>query len=264
MGIKQRVRKRLVRAGLREGVYTDLLPDWIPGTDEWVYIDEIANRQWRPDTLGYKTSRWGDDVRLKHILYFLDVRGQRVLELGPRSGHHSVLLDKMGAKEIVGVEARPENIERCNLARDRFGLPATYVCQDLEDLAAGAVQPQFKPAFDLVFNLGLLYHLADPYAVLRWCREMAPVLFVGTHYVEPLARRHYKPPSFQPATYRGRPAIAFSEGGMAEPRSGTKPNSIWLYEDHLLELLAEAGYTRIDVLGKDEQSWHPHVTILAS
>ena len=48
MDIKQRVRKRLVRAGLREGVYTDLLPDWIPGTDEWVYIDEIANRQGGP------------------------------------------------------------------------------------------------------------------------------------------------------------------------------------------------------------------------
>ena len=127
------------------------------------------------------------------------------------------------------------------------------------------MQAQFEPPFDLVFNLGLLYHLADPYAVLRWGHEMAPVLFLGTHYVEPLARRHYKPPSF-PAD----PPIAHSTGNRLsrgrddEPRSGTNPSSIWLYVDHLLELLAEAGYMRIDVLGKDEQSWHPHVTILAS
>jgi hypothetical protein len=254
----------MVRSRLMQGAYTDLIPDWMPGTDEWVYIDEISNRHWRPDKLGYKTSRYGDDVRLKHVLYFLDVRGQRVLELGPRSGHHTVLLDKMGAIEIVGVEARPENVELCNLARDRFQLPATFVCQDLEDLASGKEQPQFDPGFDLVFNLGLLYHLADPYAVLRWGREMAPTLFLGTHYVETRARRHYKPPFFEPTTYRGRPAIAYREGGMAERRSGTNPTAIWLTEDHLLELLAEAGYTRIDVLGKDEQSWHPHLTILAS
>ena len=264
MTLKERLRRRLVRAGLKQGLYTDVLPDWMPGTDEWVYIDEIANRHWRPDVLGYKTSRFGDDVRLKHMLYFLDVRGQRVLELGPRSGHHTVLLDKMGAREIVGVEARIENLERCNLARDRFRLPATFVCQDLERLASGDEEPQFEPGFDIVFNLGLLYHLADPYAVLCWGKAMAPVLFLGTHYVEPRARRHYKPPAFQPTTYRGQPAIAYREGGMTDPRSGTSLSSIWLYEAHMLNLLREAGYTRIDVLGKDEQSWHPHITILAS
>jgi 2-polyprenyl-3-methyl-5-hydroxy-6-metoxy-1,4-benzoquinol methylase len=262
--IKRTVRRRLVQTGLRDGSYTDRIPDWMSGTDEWVYIDEIANRHWRPRTLGYKTSRYGDDVRLKHMLYFLDVRDQRILELGPRSGHHTVLLDKMGAREIVGIEARAENVERCNLARERFRLPALFVRQDLERLASGAEQPQFELGFDLVFNLGLLYHLADPYAVLRWGREMAPTLFLGTHYVEPRARRHYKQPIFQPTSYRGQPAIAYREGGLADPRSGTSSHSIWLFEDHLLQLLAEAGYTRIDVLGKDEQSWHPHITVLAS
>jgi methyltransferase family protein len=264
MRLEEELRKHLVRSGLRVGVYTDAIPDWMPSTDEWVSIDEMANRNWRPELLGYKTSRHGDDARLKYMLYFLDVRGQRVLELGPRSGHHTVLLDKMGAQQIIGVEARSANLALCNLARERFQLPATFVCQDVERLASGSESPQFETNFDLVFNLGLLYHLADPYMVLRWGKEMAPTLFLGTHYVEPRARRHYKKPSFQPTTYRGRPAMSYREGGIADPRSGTGPRSIWLFEEHLVDLLREAGYTRIDVLGKDVQSWHPHVTILAS
>ena len=42
------------------------------------------------------------------------------------------------------------------------------------------------------------------------------------------------------------------------------PSSIWLGEEQLVRLLHEAGYTRVEVLGRDLAFGHPHVTILAS
>ena len=68
----------------------------------------------------------------------------------------------MGAREIVGLEGRQENVDLCNRTRDLYGLPALYLRHDVERLASGEEQPSFAPGFDLVFNVGVLYHLADP------------------------------------------------------------------------------------------------------
>jgi hypothetical protein len=264
MHVKGVLRRFAVRSGLVTGSYADLAPSWIPTTAEWVGVEQMANRNWRPDRLAYALPRQGPDERLKYLLYFLDVRGKRVLELGPRAGHHTFFLDKMGAREIVGVEGRPTNVEVCNETKERYGLPARFVCQDLERLASGEVQPDFEGGFELVFNLGLLYHLSDPYTLLAWSRAQAPELFLGTHYVERRALRHYRPPVWTDITYRGREAKAFSERGPEDERGGLSARSTWLYEDHLLDLLRETGYRRVDVLGKDVQAGHPHLTVLAS
>jgi hypothetical protein len=175
-----------------------------------------------------------------------------------------VLLDKMGAREIVGVEGRQENVDLCNRTRDLYGLPATYVRQDLERLASGEEEPSFAPGFELVFSLGVLYHLADPAPVLRWGRAQAPRLFLGTHYYERRAKRQYKPPTFTPTRYHGEEAVRFQELGPDDPHGGMRPSSTWLGEEQLVRLLREAGYTRVDVLGRDMAFGHPHVTILAS
>jgi Methyltransferase domain len=232
--------------------------------EPWDFKSGMANRHWRPETLGYTPHpRLGEDNKLKYLLYFLDVRGWRVLELGPWTGHHTVLLDKMGAREIVGIEGREDNLRVCNQIRDRYQLPAAFVLQDIEELAAGTAEPDFEPGFDLVFCLGLFYHLADPKPVLEWTRKMAPRLFLGTHHVETAAADHYKPPTFVDVTYRGQPAKGFREKGLDDPLGGMRPQSTWLTEDHLIELLRDVGYSRIDVLGKDIESNHPHITILA-
>jgi hypothetical protein len=234
-----------------------LRPGWEPS-------ELVANQRFRPDELHFSAPPEAEDKRIKYIAYFLDVRGWRILELGPRTGHHSVLLDKMGAREIVGVEGRQENVDICNRTRDLYGLSAVYVQQDLERLASGEEQPAFAPGFDLVFALGVLYHLADPAPVLRWARTQAPRLFLGTHYYEPRARESFKPPAFTPTHYQGEQAVAFRELGHGDPHGGMRASSIWLGEEQLVRLLHEAGYSRVDVLGRDLAFSHPHVTILAS
>ena len=55
-------------------------------TDDFRYTERLANRHHRPAELGGQAMLRGGDERLKYLLYFLDLRDLRVLELGPRDG----------------------------------------------------------------------------------------------------------------------------------------------------------------------------------
>lgn len=227
---------------------------------EWVYhAGCMANRHYRPPELVYKRMA-ADDNRLKYILYFLDVRDQRVLELGPMEGHHSVILEKMGVREAVAVEGRPDNLSRCLKTKNVFGLDrTTFVCQDVAELAVGAQKPEFDPGFDLVFCLGLLYHLADPGAALSWMLTQSSKLFLGTHVPSGPTRPRSLAYNYRDKTYQG----SWIGEDTTKPQAGFVDRQFWPDEPSLLRLLRDCGYDRVDVLGHDVQCGTPHVTILA-
>jgi 2-polyprenyl-3-methyl-5-hydroxy-6-metoxy-1,4-benzoquinol methylase len=235
----------------------------------WTYhVLQMANRHFEPEHLAYHRTQYGEDHRIKYIAYFLDLRGLRTLELGPFEGHHSVLLEKMGVRENIAIEARTENIRKCIRIKEKYGLTnTTFIQQNLEDLYNGKEQPRYSGKFDLVICLGVLYHLPDPAKALEWCRTQSDILFLGTHYVEKedlwrYAGKYYEEEAFQyrGEVYRVKRCI---EGGRADPISGMSPTSLWVYEDDLLRMLRDCGYSSISVLGKDLQNGFPHITILA-
>jgi hypothetical protein len=229
---------------------------------------EMATHAHKPARLAYHRRSYGEDPRIKHVAFFLDLRGLRTLELGPFEGYWTVILEKMGVRENVAIEVRPENLAKCRRVKELYGLDHTsFVQQNIERLADGTESPVYAGPFDLVFCCGLLYHLPDPAKALRWMRSQAPRLFLGTHYVEPAERRRYLPENFRQGelregdhVYRG---MDYREGGLSDPISGASPTSFWPLEADLLAMLRNAGFTRIDVLGKDLLNRMPHITILA-
>jgi SAM-dependent methyltransferase len=230
---------------------------------------QLANRHYRPSVMAYGGGPHAEDRRLKYLVHYLDVRDRQVLELGPLYGHFTVMLDKLGAKSIIGVEARPENVEVCERLKATYGLSTVrFVQHDIERLSRGEEKPTLDLASDVIFNAGLLYHLTDPVAVLRWCREQAPEMLLMTQYYEPKAPRYYPAGNFQPATVQLAtgvvPAMSYREGGMSDPLSGTAARSIWLTEECIVTALHEAGYPRVDTLGRDLVGSHPHISFIAS
>lgn len=239
----------------------------IPGP--WVSnVLEMVTHAHRPARLAYRRRHYGEDYRLKYVLIFLDLRGLRTLELGPYEGFWSVVLEKMGVRENVSIEVRPNNIAKCRRVKELYGLDrTTFVAQNIEDLYNGRESPRYSGPFDLVFCVGLLYHLPDPSKALRWFRSQAPRLFLGTLYVEPAESGRYAPELFRETiyhdganSYRGR---EYREGGMADPVSGASPVSFWPDEPDLIAMLHDAGYTRVEILGRDLLNKMPHVTLLA-
>src|SRR5436190_16044191 len=63
-----------------------------------------------------------DDVRI----HWLDseiagFEGKTVLELGPLEGAHSYLMERLGAKEVVSVEANTQAYLKCLIAKEILG-----------------------------------------------------------------------------------------------------------------------------------------------
>ena len=106
------------------------------------------------------------------------LEGLRAADLGCNEGGFSVALARAGM-EVVGIEAREDNIGKCRLLEDHFALPGLrFVQADVKSFHA-----ETFGTFDVVLALGILYHLDDPVA---WLRQVAGatggVLYVDTHF----------------------------------------------------------------------------------
>jgi len=95
--------------------------------------------------------------------------GKRVLDIACNSGFWSVQCALLGA-EVVGFDARPELIEQANLIKKITGVGnVEFKVLDFWDMSPGAL----GGLFDVVLNLGILYHLADPLRALQLTHAMS-------------------------------------------------------------------------------------------
>ena len=90
------------------------------------------------------------------------------LDIACNEGFYSFEIAKREARRIVGFDARQINIEKANFVRDYFGYNnAEFFTADIETLD---IQKQGN--FEIVFLLGLLYHVENPMLVLRKTRDL--------------------------------------------------------------------------------------------
>jgi 2-polyprenyl-3-methyl-5-hydroxy-6-metoxy-1,4-benzoquinol methylase len=94
--------------------------------------------------------------------------GKRVLDIACNSGFWSVQCALLGA-QVVGFDARPELIEQANLIKKITGVEnVEFRLLDFWDMTPEALGGQF----DVVLNLGILYHLAEPLRALQLTKAM--------------------------------------------------------------------------------------------
>lgn len=113
--------------------------------------------------------------RFRHFMpYVVDaaggtLSGKRVLDIACNSGWWSIQCALMGA-EVVGFDARPELIAQANLLKQITGAStAEFRVLDFQQMDPGTLGGEF----DIVLNLGFLYHAPEPLAVLERTRRMA-------------------------------------------------------------------------------------------
>jgi len=140
-----------------------------------------------PALLGV-TSGWSPLFTSEMITWGVDllggVQGQRVLELGPLEGAHSYMLDRLGAAEVVAVEANTRAYLKCLVTKELLNITsARFLCGDAlryleSELARGA------STFDLCVASGILYHLLDPVAALDLFGRASDRLLLWTMYYD--------------------------------------------------------------------------------
>lgn len=202
-------------------------------------------------------------LRLCQALYGRSLEGLRALDLGCLEGGCSVYLGRAGA-EVLGVEARQDNVEKCSLARDALSLPGlTFVHADVKE----ATRDRFG-AFDVVLALGILYHLDDP---VGWLRQISGltrgILFVDTHFApedadvavvrEGLRERLGPLESFESdgLEVSGRWFREWSTEAQRDTMpwaSWSNPSSLWLTKDSLARAVRHAGF---DVVVEQHDCW---------
>lgn len=90
-----------------------------------------------------------------------DLNNSTFIDFACNHGYFSLEMAYYGAKQATGVDLRPENIAKANFLKEYFGIQnATFRQQDIYDLDT-------NNRFDVVFNLGVLYHITDPYKLMQ-------------------------------------------------------------------------------------------------
>jgi len=95
--------------------------------------------------------------------------GLRLLDIGCGGGLLSEPMSRLGF-DVTGVDASERNIGTARTHAGQTGVPVTYLCSTAEALEAGGTPP-----FDLILNMEVIEHVADPGEFLRTCgRLLAP------------------------------------------------------------------------------------------
>jgi 2-polyprenyl-3-methyl-5-hydroxy-6-metoxy-1,4-benzoquinol methylase len=147
--------------------------------EHWHYAFEFegglsfATRHRVPDAL--KANERRPLQRFRHFMPYVvhsqgdSLKGKRVLDIACNSGFWSIQCALLGA-DVVGFDARPELIREAELVKSIVGVNnARFEVRDFWDMTPDAL----GGTFDVVLNLGLLYHLPDPLAVLAHTKAMS-------------------------------------------------------------------------------------------
>lgn len=139
-----------------------------------------------PDACGLVAStgpaRHCEDYRVEWAARHLGgFAGKRVIELGPLEGGHACMLEKMGAAEIIAIEASARAYLKCLILKETFGLTRTR-------FLLGDFLPYLQRAwttYDVGFVCGVLYHLPNPVELIAQLARRCRTVFVWTHFHDP-------------------------------------------------------------------------------
>lgn len=125
-----------------------------------VHTRGIAKANWEPN---HNVPKW------QRIAALLLENLNRVIDLGCNEGYFCLKLSQIGIKEIIGVDANRDRIEKARFVMDLSRVKNIRLIQEdiynLEKLQLGH--------FDLALCLGLLHRVPDPYGLLAIVTQLA-------------------------------------------------------------------------------------------
>ena len=156
--------------------------------------------------------------------------GLRILDIGCGGGLLSEPMARLGA-EVTGADAAEGNLPVARIHAEQSGLEITYQHTAAEALAAQGEQ------FDVVLNMEVIEHVADPQSYLTACRDLLKP--GGLHICSTINRN--------PKSYAV--AILGAEYVMRWLPKGTHEWNKFITPDELFTLLQGAGLNPVDRKG---------------
>ena len=198
------------------------------------------------------------DLRLKAILRALgffyrgQLAGLRVADLGCLEGGFTLAMAQQGM-EVVGLEARQMNLDKCVLLKDQFDLgQLEFRLDDVKSFTR-----EKYGLFDVVLALGIFYHLNHPVAWLQQASAATRGLMVVESHYAPADDRALKQldsrlklgplvqESIDGFRYEGRWFFEFEPHADREVMpwaSYSNNQSFWLTKESLLRAALRSGF----------------------
>jgi SAM-dependent methyltransferase len=184
--------------------------------------------------------------------------GKRILELGPLEGGHTLELARTGAR-VVAIEGRESNYNRCLFIKAVYGLTdVEFVLGDVRSLGPAHGQ------FDVIFNVGVLYHLDEPWKLLQALGGLAPRMFLWTHCSSPedarasievagvtMHGRVFREGMVRRRLSRFLPGRWWLRPQLKDPLSGLQSDSFWPASESLEAMLKATGWGLVQWLSYD-------------
>lgn len=159
------------------------------------------------------------------------LEGLRLLDIGCGGGLVAEPMRRLGA-EVVAIDAAERNIKTALAHAAPLGLDIDYRCTAVEDLAAAG-----EPAFDIVLNLEVVEHVADPGLFLE---EAANLVKPGGMMVMATINRTLK--ALALAKIGAEYILRWLPAGTHDPRKFVKPETAKAALSHAgMTVTAEAG-----------------------
>lgn len=208
-------------------------------------LDRRAGKRSKPQPI--------PDARIRLLNRLIPLRHKRVLEVGCFEGIHTVGLSRY-CRRLTAIDVRPSNVIK-TLTRLSYHRAHAHVFQwDAECIA-----PDF-PHQDVVFHIGVLYHLMQPVQHLQVLGQICDHVYLDTHIADAandaICTIEVNGQSYQ-ASYR-------DEGGWSDPFSGKDARALWLTGQSLEDALSHAGFAEITTLQTRRERNGDRVLLLAS
>jgi tRNA (mo5U34)-methyltransferase len=195
------------------------LQQGITALGPWFHNFEIAKGVWtNPGGAGpgpdYPARRW------IHVApWFSDISGKSCLDVGSSSGFFSLKAAELGASPVLGTDSGEQvrATEQASFARTALGLNSEFQNVSVYDL------PQLDRTFDVVFFMGVFYHLRHPLLALEAIRKVCRGTLIFQTITTPSRKRlrevagvsrdvHLNSPPMLDDCF---PTLRFVEGGLA-------------------------------------------------
>ena len=210
--------------------------------DEIAKFEAMAAEWWDPNGM-FKPLHMLNPCRLDYITQAIAMEfdrdltgakpfeGLRLLDIGCGGGLLCEPMARLGA-EVIGVDAAGRNIPVAQTHARQSGLEIDYRHTAAEDLIAAG-----EPKFDVILNMEVVEHVADPLTFLTACQEL---LRPGGLMICSTINRN--PKSFAMA-------IVGAEYVMRWLPKGTHEWSKFITPDELFDLCRNAGLEPVDRKG---------------
>lgn len=195
-----------------------------------------------------------EDARIEWCAtQFNGFEGKTVLELGPLEAGHTYMIERLGAAEIVSIEANTRAYLKCLIVKELLELKrARFLCGDFVEYLRTN-----QRKFDVCIASGVLYHMRNPVELLALVAKASDQIFIWTHYYDSAIisqnpKLAYKLSGgtlteyegFRHTLYRQDYKAALNWGGFC---GGNQEFSNWLSRDDILACLRHFGFKDIQI-----------------